>query len=260
MNDWVRLPVNYGDVLRRAAESLFRTFEDSSAGTVVVDRDARVVWMNERYAARFGFADPQQAVGLDCEAVIPNSLMREVVSTGQPILLDIMETGREPLVVTRLPLKNEAGETVGAIGFALFDQLKTLTPIFSRYAQLQQQLIATQRSLAQARRAKYTFASFVGTSAASLETKRQARRAAQVDSPVLLLGETGTGKELLAHAIHAASARALQPLVTVNVAAIPDTLLETEFFGAAPGAYTGADRKGRVGKFELADRGTLFLD
>ena len=221
-------------MLRRAAESLFRTFEDSSAGTVVVDCDARVVWMNERYAARFGFADPQQAVGLDCEAVIPNSLMREVVSTGQPILLDIMETGREPLVVTRLPLKNEAGETVGAIGFALFDQLKTLTPIFSRYAQLQQQLIATQRSLAQARRAKYTFASFVGTSAASLETKRQARRAAQVDSPVLLLGETGTGKELLAHAIHAASARALQPLVTVNVAAIPDTLLETEFFGAAP--------------------------
>lgn len=52
MNDWVRLPVNYGDVLRRAAESLFRTFEDSSAGTVVVDRDARVVWMNERYADR----------------------------------------------------------------------------------------------------------------------------------------------------------------------------------------------------------------
>ncbi|WP_292248753.1 sigma 54-interacting transcriptional regulator, partial [Burkholderia sp.] len=167
---------------------------------------------------------------------------------------------QQPLVVTRLPLKNEAGETVGAIGFALFDQLKTLTPIFSRYVQLQQQLIATQRSLAQARRAKYTFASFVGTSAASLETKRQGRRAAQVDSPVLLLGETGTGKELLAHAIHAASARALKPLVTVNVAAIPDALLETEFFGAAPGAYTGADRKGRVGKFELADGGTLFLD
>jgi Transcriptional regulator containing PAS, AAA-type ATPase, and DNA-binding domains len=90
--------------------------------------------------------------------------------------------------------------------------------------------------------------------------KRQARRAAQLESPVLLLGETGTGKELLAHAIHGGSARANQPLVTVNVAAIPDTLLEVEFFGAAPGAYTGADRKGRVGKFELANGGTLFLD
>ncbi|HEX3635071.1 MAG TPA: sigma 54-interacting transcriptional regulator, partial [Paraburkholderia sp.] len=98
------------------------------------------------------------------------------------------------------------------------------------------------------------------TSAASLEVKRQARRAAQLESPVLLLGETGTGKELLAHAIHGGSARANQPLVTVNVAAIPDTLLEVEFFGAAPGAYTGADRKGRVGKFELANGGTLFLD
>ena len=68
------------------------------------------------------------------------------------------------------------------------------------------------------------------------------------------------GQELLAHAIHGASGRADKPLVTVNVAAIPDTLLEVEFFGAAAGAYTGADRKGRVGKFELAHGGTLFLD
>jgi transcriptional regulator with PAS, ATPase and Fis domain len=77
---------------------------------------------------------------------------------------------------------------------------------------------------------------------------------------VLLLGETGTGKELLAHAIHAASARASGPFVTVNIAAVPDTLLEAEFFGVAPGAYTGADRKPRDGKFRLADGGTLFLD
>jgi transcriptional regulator with PAS, ATPase and Fis domain len=260
MNDWSGLPATYSDVLRRAMESLFRTFENFSEGTFIVDADARVVWINKRYAARFGFSDPQQAIGRDCEAVIPNSLMREVVTTGKPILLDILETDREPLVVTRLPLKDDAGATVGAVGFALFDELKALTPLFSHYSRVQQELIATRQSLAQARRAKYTFASFVGTSAASLEVKRQARRASQVDSPVLLLGETGTGKELLAHAIHGASARATKPLVTVNVAAIPDTLLEVEFFGAAAGAYTGADRKGRVGKFELAGGGTLFLD
>jgi transcriptional regulator with PAS, ATPase and Fis domain len=159
-----------------------------------------------------------------------------------------------------LPLKDDAGVTVGAVGFALFDELKALTPLFSHYSRVQEELIATRKSLAQARRARYTFGSFVGTSAACLEVKRQARRAAQLESPVLLLGETGTGKELLAHAIHGGSARANQPLVTVNVAAIPDTLLEVEFFGAAPGAYTGADRKGRIGKFELANGGTLFLD
>ncbi|MEM5384334.1 sigma 54-interacting transcriptional regulator [Paraburkholderia phymatum] len=260
MNDWSGLPATYSDVLRRAMDSLFRTFENFSEGTFIVDADARVVWINKRYAARFGFSDPQQAVGRDCEAVIPNSLMREVVMTGKPILLDILETDREPLVVTRLPLKDDAGKTVGAVGFALFDEMKALTPLFSHYSRVQQELIATRQSLAQARRAKYTFGSFVGTSAASLEVKRQARRASQVDSPVLLLGETGTGKELLAHAIHGASARSTKPLVTVNVAAIPDALLEVEFFGAAAGAYTGADRKGRVGKFELADGGTLFLD
>jgi transcriptional regulator with PAS, ATPase and Fis domain len=260
MNDWSGLPATYSDVLRRAMDSLFRTFENFSEGTFIVDADARVVWINKRYAARFGFSDPQQAIGRDCEAVIPNSLMREVVMTGKPILLDILETDREPLVVTRLPLKDDAGKTVGAVGFALFDEMKALTPLFSHYSRVQQELIATRQSLAQARRAKYTFASFVGTSAASLEVKRQARRASQVDSPVLLLGETGTGKELLAHAIHGASTRSTKPLVTVNVAAIPDALLEVEFFGAAAGAYTGADRKGRVGKFELADGGTLFLD
>jgi transcriptional regulator with PAS, ATPase and Fis domain len=93
-----------------------------------------------------------------------------------------------------------------------------------------------------------------------MEVKRLARRVALTDSAVLLLGETGTGKELLAHGIHAASRRAVKPLVSVNIAAVPDTLLEAEFFGVAPGAYTGAERKGREGKFKLADGGTLFLD
>jgi transcriptional regulator with PAS, ATPase and Fis domain len=77
---------------------------------------------------------------------------------------------------------------------------------------------------------------------------------------VLLLGETGTGKELLAQAIHAAGPRAHKPFVGVNVAAIPETLMEAEFFGAASGAYSGADKRGREGKFKLADGGTLFLD
>jgi transcriptional regulator with PAS, ATPase and Fis domain len=77
---------------------------------------------------------------------------------------------------------------------------------------------------------------------------------------VLLLGETGTGKELLAHGIHAASQRAAKPFIAINIAAVPETLLEAEFFGVAPGAYTGAERKGRDGKFKLADGGTLLLD
>jgi transcriptional regulator with PAS, ATPase and Fis domain len=75
-----------------------------------------------------------------------------------------------------------------------------------------------------------------------------------------LLGETGTGKELVAHAIHAASARFGKPFVSVNVAAIPENLMEADFFGVAPGAYTGASRQPRLGKFQLANKGSLFLD
>ncbi len=161
-----------------------------------------------------------------------------------------------------MPLRDEqSGELIGAIGIVLFDHPETtLQPLISKFAHLQRDLDDARRELASQRRTKYTLASFVGGSPAAVEVKRQARRAALSSSPVLLLGETGTGKELLAHAIHAASARASGPLVSVNIAAVPDTLLEAEFFGVAPGAYTGADRKGRDGKFKLADGGTLFLD
>ena len=255
------LLTDYESVRALTMRSLFDMLDRSSEGTVVVDRDARIVWMNQHYAARFGFSDPQDAIGRDCEEVIPNSLLREVVTSGEPILLDIMETERDPLVVTRLPISDLRGNVIGAVGFALFDELKALTPLFSHYSRLQAELIATRQSLAQAqaRRAKYNFSSFVGNSPASLEVKRLARRAAPLDAPVLLLGETGTGRAAGA-CDPRRSGRADKPLVTVNVAAIPDTLLEVEFFGAAAGAYTGADRKGRVGKFELAHGGTLFLD
>ncbi|HET7668960.1 MAG TPA: sigma 54-interacting transcriptional regulator, partial [Burkholderiales bacterium] len=192
--------------------------------------------------------------------VIPNSLMREVVRTGEPIMLDIMQFGDESFVVMRVPIKDERGRVIGAAGFMLFDRLQYLQPLVSKFQRLETQLADIQKSLAEERRAKYTFSNFIGSSAAAMEAKRQARRAAQVDTTVLLLGETGTGKEVLAQAIHSASPRAHGPFIGVNVAAIPDALLEAEFFGASPSAYTGADRRGRDGKFVLANGGTLFLD
>jgi transcriptional regulator with PAS, ATPase and Fis domain len=250
---------DYRRVRRLAIRSLFEIIEQSSEGTVIVDRDARIVWINERYARRFGLEDPSRAVGQPCEQVIPGSLLRQVASNGQPILLDMMDTAKDPLVVMRLPIHDDGGAVIGAIGFALFDELHALSPLLKRYSSMQQELAST-RSLLRARQAKYSFAHFIGTSAASLEVKRRARRSASTDSPVLLLGETGTGKELLAHAVHNSSPRAHKPFISINSAAIPEALLEAEFFGTAPGAFTGADRKGRHGKLHLAEGGTLFLD
>jgi transcriptional regulator with PAS, ATPase and Fis domain len=104
------------------------------------------------------------------------------------------------------------------------------------------------------------FRALAGESAAVAELRRQGALVARSAATVLLLGETGTGKEVMARAIHQASGRRAGPFVAVNCAAVPDGLLEAEFFGYADGAFTGARRGGKPGKFELAAGGTLFLD
>ncbi|HEX5156976.1 MAG TPA: sigma 54-interacting transcriptional regulator [Ktedonobacterales bacterium] len=104
------------------------------------------------------------------------------------------------------------------------------------------------------------FSNIIGESESLLEAARLARIAADSSSTVLLHGETGTGKEVFAQAIHNGSARAEGPFVAINCAAIPRELISSELFGYEGGAFTGADRHGRPGKFELANGGTLFLD
>jgi transcriptional regulator with PAS, ATPase and Fis domain len=247
-------------VRKIAKKTLFEGLDHLCEGAIIVDRDARIVWLSDKYAARLGLACAADALGQVVEDVIPNSLMREVVRTGEPIMLDIMQFGDESFVVMRVPIKDERDRVIGAVGYMIFDRLKNLQPLVSKFQRLETELADTQKTLAEERRVKYTFSNFIGASPAAMETKRQARRAAQVDTTVLLLGETGTGKEVLAQAIHAASPRAHGPFIGVNVAAIPDSLLEAEFFGASASAYTGADRRGRDGKFVLANGGTLFLD
>src|SRR5512134_3767439 len=258
------LPDDAVAIRKLAAHSMFELFSSVSQGMMLVDRAGRVVWINEgykRFLPALGFARAEDFVGRPVEEVVPNTLMHHVLETGKPILIDLLTNKAGTFVVSRIPLRDEAGDVIGAIGMVLFDHPETtLQPLIAKFARMQQDLDEARRELAAQRRTKYTFASFVGTSPAALEVKRQARRAAQTDSTVLLLGETGTGKELLAHAIHASSARAERPFIGVNLAAVPETLMEAEFFGVAPGAYTGADRKSRDGKFKLADKGTLFLD
>jgi len=108
--------------------------------------------------------------------------------------------------------------------------------------------------------AKYSLASIVGKSDAIVEAKEQVRMVAATSMPVSITGETGTGKELFAHAVHQESSRREYPLIRVNCASIPENLLESELFGYEEGAFTGARKSGKPGKFELAHKGTLFLD
>ena len=270
------MPRDAQSILELAARSMFDLFANASQGMMLVDRQARVVWINEQYK-RFlpalGFERVEDFVGHPVASVVQNTQMHHVLESGKPILIDLLTNRAGTVVVSRIPLRDKQGEVIGALGIVLFDHAETsLQPLVGKFALLQRDLDDARRELASQRinqqnsqrngqrQSRYTFASFVGASAAAVEVKRQARRAAQSSSPVLLLGETGTGKELLAHAIHASSSRSDKPFISLNIAAVPDTLLEAEFFGVAPGAYTGADRKGREGKFRLAHGGTLFLD
>jgi transcriptional regulator with PAS, ATPase and Fis domain len=240
-----------------AKKSLFEGLDQMCEGAIIVDREAHIVWISDKYAARLNVPSAEAAVGRVVEDVIPNSLMREVVRTGEPIMLDIMQFGDESFVVMRVPVKDERGRVIGAAGFMLFDGLQSLEPLVGKFRQLETQLADVQRSLAEERKVKYTFSSFLGSSPAAMDAKRLGRRAAQSDTAVLLLGETGTGKEVLAQAIHSASARAHGPFIGVNIAAIPETMLEAEFFGTARGFVQGGPSDG---KFVLANGGTLFLD
>jgi transcriptional regulator with PAS, ATPase and Fis domain len=257
------LPADADALLKLAARSMFDTLARTAMGMLVVDRSHRIVWISEgykRFLPALGHAE-DDFVGRLVEEVVPNTLMAHVIDSGQPMLVDLLTNQAGTFLVSRLPLRDERGEVIGAMGMVLLDHPETtMQPLITKFSHLQRELDDARRQLAAQRRPKFTVASFIGASPQAMEVKRQARRVAQTDSTVLLLGETGTGKELLAHAIHAASTRASRAFVGVNIAAVPDTLLEAEFFGVAPGAYTGADRKGRDGKFKLADGGTLFLD
>jgi len=132
---------------------------------------------------------------------------------------------------------------------------KALAEVQHLKDQLHQENIYLQEEI----RVASNFGKIIGNSEALSRVLSQAEQVAPVDTTVLIFGETGTGKELLAHAIHNLSRRSNHPLVKVNCAALPDSLIETELFGHEKGAFTGADAR-RIGRFEIANHGTIFLD
>ena len=167
------LPSDAASIRKLAARSMFDLFSSVSEGMMLVDRSGRVVWINDsykRFLPALGFERPEDFVGRPVEEVVPNTLMHHVIETGKPILIDLLTNKAGTFVVSRIPLRDDAGEVIGAVGMVLFDHPETtLQPLIAKFARLQQDLDEARRELAAQRRTKYTFASFIGSSPAALE-------------------------------------------------------------------------------------------
>ncbi len=237
---------------------LARLLHNPHIGIVMVDKDGYITVPNQTYLDYLEMQE-EDVIGKHILEVTPNSKLPEVLETGEVHLADKWTVNGHDFIVTRIPII-KAGEIVGAIGKTLFLDMAGLETFNRKLQQMEKELKLYKQEVRQLYSAKWTFEDIIGENPTFLKTKRIAKQLPRTASTVLITGESGTGKELFAHSIHTASVRRVQPFVRVNCAALPHTLLESELFGYEEGAFTGARKGGKPGKFELANQGTIFLD
>jgi len=226
---------------------------------ILVDAQGIVRYMSTSDEA-FYRIPREEAIGRHILELNPDSELPRVLKTGRAEIGRLFRLGEKERIIARIPLRDRDGNVVGAVGKLMFWNPAKVKELVRLVEVLQSRLDYYEKELQQVYRNRYSLEGVVGESAPMQEAKQAAIRAAGSDLPVLIVGETGTGKEIFAHAIHQLSARRERPLVRVNCAAIPAELFESELFGYEAGAFTGASPQGKPGKFELADRSTIFLD
>ncbi|MFT4573647.1 MAG: transcriptional regulator with PAS, ATPase and Fis domain, partial [Marinomonas primoryensis] len=229
---------------------------------VIVDHQAKIFFINRPYA-RFLGVKAEDVKGKKVTDVIENTRMHITVQTGQAERLSFQKILGSNMIASRFPIVDQ-GEVIGAVGTVIFHDTHEWKQINSHIkALLAEQDFQHQKSIASDKvntGANFHLNDIIGDSQVMKSLSAKVTQVASGDVTVLIRGESGTGKELYAHAIHQLSDRAEFPFIKVNCAAIPENLLESELFGYEEGAFTGAKKGGKPGKFQLANGGTLFLD
>lgn len=234
--------------MERARSKMTSTILNTSADALIaVSGSGLIQALNNQAYRTFQLSTQSDFTGCPVEDVCPALKWRDVVETGREREEVIQWKDRKLYTEYRPVLVDKMGK--GAI-------------IVARYTeQIMEAETRIRQSLAkQGLTAKYSFDDIIGNSPAIRENILMAKRYSRVDSNVFIVGETGTGKELFAHSIHRESKRSAEPFVALNCAALPENLLESELFGYEPGAFSGASKNGKTGLFELAHKGTIFLD
>lgn len=223
---------------------------------IMVNKDGKVIFINETYL-RILKLSKNQVVGKHIATITPNSRTLIVLKTGKAEVGYNWIVNDQHLIATSLPIY-EQKHLIGSFAYSIFlniwDAKDLVEDLLSELNMYKSQVNSLLKS-------KYDFDSIIGEDQKMKELKSLAAQIAHhANTTVMITGESGTGKELFAHAIHNSSSRSSFPFVRVNCAAIPENLLEAELFGYEKGAFTGANKEGKLGKFELANGGTVFLD
>ncbi|MBI5921142.1 MAG: propionate catabolism operon regulatory protein PrpR [Betaproteobacteria bacterium] len=217
-------------------------------GVVAVDIDEQIELFNPAMEKLLGIPS-DRIIGRKLSNLSPVLRLDETLKTGVQLLEQTHKVGHKTVIVNRIPIR-ERGVVTGAV----------LTFQDSQSILRADRSIRSQAATKHNSKAKYVLDDIVGRSASILEAKSLAKRFSKIDSTVLITGDTGTGKELIAHSMHLESSRRDNPFVAINCGAFPASLLESELFGYEEGAFTGSRRGGKQGLFEAAHTGTIFLD
>jgi len=225
---------------------------------VIVDKDGFITAINQGYLNELGI-EKEAAMGRYILDVTPSSHLPEILKTGRTDKVDLWPINGRNIVITRLPIVKD-GQIIGAMAKSIFLDMSGAQILIKKLQETQKELNIYKEELRQSYQARWYFDDLIGQDSEFIKVKSLAYHLSKTVSNILITGESGTGKELFAHAIHNASNRYLGPFVRINCAALPESLLESELFGYEEGAFTGARKGGKPGKFELANGGTIFLD
>lgn len=238
-------------------ELLFQILDNIHDVVLVIDSDTTIVYANEAYAKILG-VPVAKVLGRRLDKIEPKAAAIEILRTGKPSSgKDYLDSLGIDVVGNSFPLYN--GESI----IGCVSTFKNITEVVELNRELQQTKGVAdylKEQLEQWEQLPLSFKEYVGQNSNLKETLVLAAKVARTDSTVLIRGESGVGKEVLAKAVHNSSRRKDMPLIKVNCAAIPENLIESELFGYEDGAFTGAKKGGKLGKFELAHSGTIFLD
>lgn len=231
----------------KAAAQRYQSIMDlSSDGIFSVDAKGSLTSINKKAKEVLGLAD-QDPVNQQASAILNNKVVCRLLDDKKAVQERIEKFGKELCVYNQVPLTVE-GQTLGVV--ATFKEINTVMRAESK----------VRRSLTKGFATRYTFDDIIYQSHAMEKLIALSKKLAETESTVFVIGETGTGKELLAQSIHNAGSRRKMPFVSVHCGALPEQLLESELFGYAEGAFTGSKKGGKPGLFELAHQGTIFLD